>query len=76
VRKNQLLGSIFPEELEILEKKCRTTRVHDLLRLIIQEDKELPEKEEGQLSPFLELSRQVETSGQMSNHLKRDLKAY
>jgi site-specific DNA recombinase len=61
--KINLLGSIFPEKLEILEENCRTTKVNDFLRFIVQVDKELKENEKGQLSPYLKLSRQVETTG-------------
>jgi hypothetical protein len=63
-----LLGSIFPEKLEILENKCRTTRVNDFIRFIVQIDKELADKEKGQLSPFLKLSRQVELAGSCVLH--------
>lgn len=59
----KLLGSIFPEKLEILEKNCRTTRVNELLRLILQESSGLQKRKTGQLTPFLQLSRPVELAG-------------
>jgi len=69
-RKLALLGSIFPEKLEISEKKCRTTRINELFRLILQETRDLQKQKTGQLTRHLLLSRPVETAGEKSNHLE------
>ena len=62
-QKNALVSSIFPEKLEIAGKKCRTTRINELFRLILQETRDLDKKKTGQLTPHLLLSRRVETNG-------------
>lgn len=62
-RKLALLGSIFPEKLEISGKKCRTARINEFFRLILQETRELQKQKTGQLTPHLLLSRPVETRG-------------
>lgn len=62
-QKHALVGSIFPEKLEIAGKKCRTTRINELYRLILQETRNLQKIKTGQLTPHLLLSRRVETRG-------------
>ncbi len=62
-QKAALVGSIFPEKLEISGKKCRTTRINEFFRLIIQEFNDLHKTKTGQLTPHLQLSRRVETRG-------------
>ena len=59
--KQQLISSIFPEKFEFDGKKCRTTRVNDVLRLILQIDKDLQNEKSGQLSKKIELSTLVES---------------
>ena len=59
--KQRLIGSIFPENIEFDGKKCRTTRINDVLRYILQIDKGLGQKNKAQISKFLRLSRLVES---------------
>jgi site-specific DNA recombinase len=59
--KQQLISSIFPEKFEFDGKKCRTTRINDVLRLILQIDNGLQNKKSGQLSKKIELSTLVES---------------
>ena len=59
--KQQLINSTFPEKFVFDEKKCRTTRINDVLRLILQIDKGLGKNKSGQLSNKIELSTLVES---------------
>lgn len=59
--KQQLISSIFPEKFEFDGKKCRTTRINDILRFILQIDKDLQNEKSGQLSKKIELSTLVES---------------
>ncbi len=59
--KQQIISSIFPEKFEFDGIKCRTTRINDVLRLILQIDKGLQNKKSGQLSKKIELSTLVES---------------
>ncbi len=59
--KQQLLSSIFPEKFEFDGKKCRTTRINDVLRYILLIDRDLQNKKSGQLSKKIELSTLVES---------------
>jgi site-specific DNA recombinase len=52
---------IFTEKIEFKGKKYRTTRINDVLRYILQIDKELDENKKGQISKNMSLSRVVET---------------
>lgn len=61
--KQVLLRSIFPEKIDFDGKQCRTERVNDVLRYILQIDKELTYKKRGQLSRNLKLSSLVELVG-------------
>ena len=61
--KTKLISSIFPEKIEFDGKKCRTPRINDVLRYILQIDKELPENKKGQISKNLSLSPLVESEG-------------
>ncbi len=63
VHKQKLIGSIFPEKIEFDGKKCRTIRINDFLRYILQIDKQLDENKKGQISKKLSLSRLVESEG-------------
>ncbi len=62
-QKAALISSIFPEMLEISEKKCRTIRINEFYRLIIQEFNDLHKTKTGQLTQNLLLSRSVERAG-------------
>lgn len=59
--KQQLISSIFPEKFVFDGKKCRTTRINDVLRFILQIDKGLDKNKSGQLSKKIELSTLVES---------------
>ena len=63
MHKKKLISSIFPEKIEFDGKKCRTTRINDVLRYILQIDKELDENKKGQISKNMSLSRVVESEG-------------
>ena len=57
--KQELIRSIFPEKLSFDGEICRTERINDVLRFILQIDKDLPENKRGDFSNKLELSRLV-----------------
>ena len=61
MHKKKLISSIFPEKIEFDGIKCRTTRINDVLRYILQIDKELDENKKGQISKNMSLSRVVES---------------
>ena len=61
--KQQLISSIFPEKFEFDGNKCRTNRINDVLRYILQIDKGLEKEKSGQLSKKIELSTLVESPG-------------
>ena len=43
-QKQEIISSIFPEKLQFDGIKCRTPRINDALRYILQIDKNLEEK--------------------------------
>ena len=51
------------ESLQFDGKKCRTPRINDVLRYILQIDKDLPKNKTGQISSNLSLSRLVVPPG-------------
>jgi len=61
--KKELISSIFPENFEFDGEICRTERINDVLRCILQIDKGLTNKKRGQFSKYLSLSSLVETPG-------------
>jgi site-specific DNA recombinase len=62
IREKQLLiSSIFPEKFIFDGKKCRTTRINDVLRVILQIDSDLCNKKSEQFSKNIELSTLVES---------------
>jgi hypothetical protein len=54
-------------------KVIRATRINDVLRYILQIDKELDENKKGQISKNMSLSRLVEPKGVKSNYFGVDL---
>ena len=62
-QKQEIISSIFPDKLKFDGKKCRTPRINDTLRYILQIDKNLEEKNKGQFSKKLKLSHKVEPEG-------------
>ena len=71
--KSILISSIFPESLQFDGKKCRTPRINDVLRYILQIDKELGENKKGQISKNMILSRVVDPKGVKSDYFSEDL---
>lgn len=61
--KKELISSIFPKNIEFDGEICRTERINDVLRCILQIDKGLTNKKRGQFSKYLSLSSLVETPG-------------
>jgi site-specific DNA recombinase len=61
--KASLLGSIFPEKLKFDGKKCRTTRINELLRLTMTIDKGFRKTKDRTISKNLVLSGLVENIG-------------
>lgn len=57
--KQQLISSIFPENIEFYKNKCRTSRINDVLRCILQIDKKLSHKKRGHFSKYLKISSLV-----------------
>lgn len=62
-QKSTILGSIFPEKLQIDKLECRTARINEALRLIIAVDAGFGHKKSGQLFKNLKLSADVENNG-------------
>jgi site-specific DNA recombinase len=61
--KQQLISSIFPENVQFVDKKCRTPRINEALRLILLMDKGSTKNKKGQLPKNLELSHKVPGMG-------------
>jgi len=61
--KQNLLVSIFPENFSISAKNCRTPRINDVLRYILQINNELTQKTGENFSSNLEISSLVEPGG-------------
>jgi hypothetical protein len=57
-------------------KVIRATRINDVLRYILQIDKELDENKKGQISKNMSLSRGVEPTGVKSNYFGEDLSVF
>ena len=72
--KQNLLVSIFPENFSISAKNCRTPRINDVLRYILQINNELTQKIGENFSTNLEISSLVEQRGGKSKHFEGDLK--
>jgi hypothetical protein len=67
--KKRILSSIFPENLVFDGEKCRTSRINEVLRLILLIDSNKQKTNSGQISSFLDLSAQVEIRGIEHNYL-------
>ncbi len=61
--KRKLLGSIFPEKLFFTKENCRTAKINEAVKLILNTDKAFRKKNSGQLFKNLSLSANVELSG-------------
>ena len=58
-----MLGLIFPENFSISDMKCRTPRINDVFRYILQVNNELAQNIGEEFSVNLELSSLVEPGG-------------
>ena len=61
--KSKLLSSIFPEKFSFDGKKCRTTKINELIRQAVNMDKGFKGTKKRQLSNNLELSYMVVSTG-------------
>ena len=61
--KAKLLGSIFPEKLQIENGQCRTTIINPALLLVLRNTKCFEKKKAGHLSEILQMSRRVASTG-------------
>ena len=69
-KKKRLLGSTFPEKIQISENKCRIEKMNRVLLLMLAADKGFMAKKNGQLFKNLKLSGQVEATWDLSNFLE------
>ena len=61
ITQRKIVGSIFPENIEILENKCRTPRINEVLRLILAVNSGSRASKKGHEVPNLILSQEVES---------------
>ena len=61
--KQQILKAIFPFDFEIVNEKCRTPRINEVLRLMLSIDRDSGKIKKGELFKNLELSLSVESEG-------------
>jgi len=61
--KQQILKAIFPFDFEIINEKCRTPRINEVLRLMLSVDGSFEKIKKGELFKNLELSLSVESEG-------------
>ena len=71
--KRRMLGSMFPEKIQILNGQPRTARLNSILETILLRHKELIGQKKGQNRKKSSLSSLVEVAGDSSNHLMDDL---
>ena len=71
--KQQILKAIFPFDFEIVNEKCRTPRINEVLRLMLSVDGHSEKIKKGELFKNLELSLSVEPEGGFSNFLEGDI---
>ena len=71
--KQQILKAIFPFDFEIVNEKCRTPRINEVLRLMLSIDGDSGKIKKGELFKNLELSLSVEPEGGFSNFLEGDI---
>ncbi len=61
--KKEIISSIFPEKLFYAKKKCRTTRINEVVRLGLLTDKGFRKNNLRQLSQKITISDSVENTG-------------
>ena len=61
--KQQILKAIFTFDFEIVNEKCRTPRINEVLRLMLSIDRDSGKIKKGELFKNLELSLSVESEG-------------
>jgi len=59
----KVLRSIFPEDVEVLEKSCRTPRINKVLAALLTVSGQQRTTKKGQIVPFLSCSSLVEPEG-------------
>ena len=62
-RQLKILRSIFPEDVEVLEKSCRTPRINEVLDSLLPVSGEKRKTKKGQIVPFLSYSSLVVPAG-------------
>ena len=68
-----MLGSMFPEKIQILNGQPRTARLNSVFKIILLRNKELREQKKGQNRKETSLSSIVEFTGDRSNFFVEDL---
>ena len=71
-----MLGSMFPEKIQILNGQPRTARLNSVFEIILLRHKELREQKKGQNRKKSSLSRLVEVTGDNTNFLEEDLRYF
>lgn len=61
--KKKLIGSIFPEKFQFVKNKVRTTKMNDVVALILKYTGRFEETKKGQTGYYSHLSRLVTSSG-------------
>jgi site-specific DNA recombinase len=72
--KQQILKAIFPLDFEIVNEKCRTPRINEVLRLMLSLDGHSEKIKKGELFKNLELSLSVESEGFEPSSKRRIIK--
>ena len=57
--KRRMLGSMFPEKIQIFKGKARTARLNSVIQLILLKNNELQGQKKGQIDDFINLSSLV-----------------
>lgn len=71
--KKKIIGSIFPEKFKFIKNKVRTTKINEVVAMILKYSGSFKEIKKGQTSYFTHLSYLVISSGVRSNNLADDL---
>ena len=61
--KRKMLGSMFPEKIQISGGKARTGRLNSVIQLILLKNNELQEQKKGQIDEFINLTSLVGPPG-------------
>ena len=74
--KRRMLGSMFPEKIQILKGQPRTARLNSVFEIILLRNKELRGQKKGQTQKFSSLSSLVGQRSELSNFLKTDIELF